>query len=575
MSESVFINLLFNVGLLILVAAALTKIPVVRRMLVEGKHSIGTQAALALIFALISIFSTYTGIRTHGAIVNTRVIGVLAAGLLCGPYVGLGASVLAGLHRYLFDIGGFTALSCAISTLAGGFIGAYFSPYVKRNNYNNIGIFFITCFAEICQMTIILLLSRPFSEALALVRIIALPMITLNALGMVFFIGTFHVVFLEENHQYAAKMQLALHIADQSLPNLKKGLYSKEHIQKTVQIIYESLLCVGVIISDTRQILAWKYNPKTESVLTCADFSQLISLLNKNPQPTQMDESEGLYLMPKNYILTAAPLLKMEEPIGFLIIISRKQWNGSDINSAFVAELATLFSTQLELGNLEHQKLLRRKAELQALQSQVNPHFLYNALNTISYVCRENADRARALLLTLSTYYRQTLEDERYVLNLHTEMHHVNNYLELEKARFEEKLIVDISIPDDLNCVVPAFILQPLVENAIRYGADQKGLRHVKIAAHDEEEMVRILVSDHGPGIPDEIIRQLYAKEEQYKHFGLSNVHKRLQGIYGKHCGLIIDNTPQGVTITFLIPKNHIYELPNYNQETNDEYSSN
>lgn len=560
MSDSIFINLLLNVGLLILVAATLTKIPVVRRMLVDGKNSIGNQAVLALIFGMISIFSTYTGIRTQGAIVNTRVIGVLAAGLLCGPYVGIGAAVIAGLHRYLFDIGGFTAFSCAVSTLAEGFIGAYFSRYFQKNNYNNLGIFLITCYAEICQMMIILMLSHPFAEALALVRVIAFPMITLNALGLVFFIGTFHVVFLEENHQYAAKMRLALHIADQSLPLLKKGLYSKKDMEQTAQIIYESLPCAGVIISDTEKALAWKYNLKTGAILTSQDLNRLISLLAKEPVAAQMDESGGLYLMPKSYTLTAAPLARMEQPIGFLMVISRKQWNSSNINTAFVSELASLFSTQLELGNLEYQKRLRRKAELLALQSQVNPHFLYNALNTISYVCRENPDRARNLLLTLSTYYRQTLENERYTLNLHTELYHINNYLELEQARFEEKLQVTISVPDDLDCMIPAFILQPLVENSIRYGADETGLRQVEIAAREETEAVRIMVSDHGPGIPPEIIEHLYSEKDNYKQFGLRNVHKRLKSIYNKNCGLMIGHTSQGTTVSFLIPKDHISE---------------
>mgnify|MGYP000004779588 CR=1 FL=1 len=94
----------------------------------------------------------------------------------------------------------------------------------------------------------------------------------------------------------------------------------------------------------------------------------------------------------------------------------------------------------------------------------MNPHFLYNALNTISCVCRENPDRARELILTLSSYYRQALENDQYMLSLHTELYHVASYLELEQARFEEKLVVELDVEDDLNCKVPSFILQPLVE---------------------------------------------------------------------------------------------------------------
>ena len=93
MPNTMFFSLLLNIGLLVLIATLLTKIPVVRSMLLGDNNPIGSRAALAVIFGLVSIFSTYTGVRAQGAIVNTRVIGVLAAGLLGGPYVGMGAAI--------------------------------------------------------------------------------------------------------------------------------------------------------------------------------------------------------------------------------------------------------------------------------------------------------------------------------------------------------------------------------------------------------------------------------------------------------------------------------------------------
>ncbi|MDD6058571.1 MAG: LytS/YhcK type 5TM receptor domain-containing protein, partial [Clostridiales bacterium] len=110
MEDTMFFNLLLNIGLLVLIANTLTTLTVVRNMLTEGKHTVKSCIALSVLFGLISICSTYTGVRTQGAIVNTRVIGVLAAGLLGGPYVGMGTALIGGLHRYLFDIGGFTAV---------------------------------------------------------------------------------------------------------------------------------------------------------------------------------------------------------------------------------------------------------------------------------------------------------------------------------------------------------------------------------------------------------------------------------------------------------------------------------
>ena len=192
MSNTMFFSLLLNIGLLVLIATLLTKIPVVRSMLLGDNNPIGSRAALAVIFGLVSIFSTYTGVRAQGAIVNTRVIGVLAAGLLGGPYVGMGAAIIGGLHRYLFDIGGFTAVSCAVSTFVEGLIGSVFSRRFKAGKIDSTGVFLITALAEVGQMLIILLISKPFPAALELVRLIAFPMIIMNALGMVVFIATFN-----------------------------------------------------------------------------------------------------------------------------------------------------------------------------------------------------------------------------------------------------------------------------------------------------------------------------------------------------------------------------------------------
>lgn len=560
MSDNIFLSLALNVGLLVLIATLLTKVPVVRRLLLDETNSIWSRMSLAVIFGCVSILSTYTGVGVNGAIVNTRVIGVIAAGLLGGPYVGIGAAVIAGLHRYLFDIGGFTAVSCAMSTLVEGMLGAFFSRYFRRGKWDNLSIFLLTAAAEICQMLIILVVAKPYSEALALVKIIAWPMIILNAFGMVAFIGTFNIVFVEEDNEAAGKMRLAFQIVEQCLPHLKRGLQNREDMDAAARIIFDSIKCSCVMMTDTRQILACEGQPKEMALFQMRELpaTALDAMETRKVVCCSSDDKENpLYPILKNHVIIAAPLIEMDQPVGALLLFVRKQWHSPGANISFADDLAKLFSTQLELSDLEYQKRLRKKAEFQALQSQVNPHFLYNALNTISSVCRENPDRARELLLVLATYYRQTLENERFLLNLHTELYHVKNYLELEKARFEEKLQIEILVPEDLHCMVPAFILQPLVENAIRYGADKKGVRYVRIQAQQEGGAVRIHVIDHGPGIREEVVRQLSQGGDPEHSYGLSNVHKRLLSIYGEQGGLRIETSAGGTDISFCVLPDH------------------
>ena len=574
MSNTMFFNLLLNIGLLVLIATMLTKLPMVRSMLLEDSHAMGSRAALAVIFGLVSIFSTYTGVRAQGAIVNTRVIGVLAAGLLGGPYVGIGAAVIGGLHRYLFDIGGFTAVSCAVSTFVEGLIGSAFSKRFKAGKIDGAGVFLITALAEIGQMAIILLISRPFPAALDLVRLIAFPMIIMNALGMVVFLGTFNMVFMEEDSQFAEKMRLAMGIVDQSLPHLRKGLYSTADMEATADIIYQSTSCAAVMITDAQKILAMKGENWYDVLRDEAVLKPILSSIHDRKPTTfsYAEKTDPLYHILKNHIIVAAPLIEMDKPVGSLTMMVKEHWHTSQSNLDFASELARLFSTQLELSDLDYQKQLRRKAEFKALQSQVNPHFLYNALNTISCVCRENPDRARELILTLSSYYRQALENDQYMLSLHTELYHVASYLELEQARFEEKLVVELVVEDDLNCKVPSFILQPLVENAVRHGGDRTGARHVSISAHSVEGMAEIAVADRGQGIPREVVLGLYTG--QGKGVGLSNVHKRLKSIYGEDNGLKIETSEAGSRVWFRIPLEP-EEIPGPIHETKQEESYN
>ena len=111
--------------------------------------------------------------------------------------------------------------------------------------------------------------------------------------------------------------------------------------------------------------------------------------------------------------------------------------------------------------------------------------------------------------------------------------------------------------------MVPSFILQPLVENAIRHGADRRGYRYVKIRAEEQDGGVTICVSDHGPGFPPEVLRQLYEGEasETGRSIGLFNVHRRLKSIYGEEGGLRISSSQEGSEAAFLISPSPVADM--------------
>lgn len=556
LTNSIFWNLTLNIGLLVLIASLLTKIELMRRMLVQKKSSILSQISLAIIFGLFCVLSTHTGVQVDGVIVNTRVIGALAGGILGGPVVGIGAGFIGGLHRYLYGINSLTSVACALSTLFAGIIGAIFHPHFQRGKWDEMSLFAITAFSEVVEMTMILLLSHPFTSALNIVKTIALPMIFLNSFGMLIFIATFKNVFIEKDQESANKLSLALSIAQQCLPYLRKGLSSREDLNKAISIILSSAICSSVMITDRNQILACD---QSDSSLDIERFKELplpakqAMERNQFVTLTETRNNNNLKGVLRSHTIIAAPLTKTDQPIGCLIVFVKRRWLNLEADISFVKGLATLFSTQLELSEIEYQKALRQRAEFSALQSQINPHFLYNSLNTVSCICRENPARARELLMAMATYFRQTLDTDRCMISLKEEIANVNNYLTLEKARFEEKLEVTIDIPGDVDCLVPTLILQPIVENAVKYGVDSYGCRRINITARQNSGCVSISVSDGGPGFPPDVLAKLESGSGESKRIGLSNVQKRLKSIYGQEYNLLITSGPDGSRVEFMI----------------------
>jgi sigma-B regulation protein RsbU (phosphoserine phosphatase) len=139
---------------------------------------------LALLFGLVAIYGTYSGVQTAGAIANIRNMGPMMAGLIAGPWVGLGAGVIGGIQRYF--MGGFTALPCAVGTMLSGVLaGSLFLAFKGK-----VGIWKPTVFAflmETADMALLLLAARPFNDALHLVSIIAMPMILADTFGIAVF----------------------------------------------------------------------------------------------------------------------------------------------------------------------------------------------------------------------------------------------------------------------------------------------------------------------------------------------------------------------------------------------------
>ena len=188
------------------------------------------------------------------------------------------------------------------------------------------------------------------------------------------------------------------------------------------------------------------------------------------------------------------------------------------------------------------------KSELAAIKAQLNPHFLYNVFNTINASVPPKQEKTRMLIATLSDLFRYQLKaSKKELVSLEEELEFVKKYLELEKARFEERLNIRINVSKELYSEkIPPMLLQPLVENSVKHGisASLEG-GEISISIFKEESKLKFEIADTGKGVTDK-------KSMFGKGIGLSNTQLRLQKMYQSQLE-ILDNQPQGLKIRFAI----------------------
>lgn len=552
-------ELMLNIGLLLIVGNLLSKVRLVQNMLLEESRDWKRQLVLSLLFGAIIILSTYTSIDIGSYNLNTRVIGAIAAGLLGGPLVGMYASLIGAVYVYFFSSPSAFAAASAFSTALFGLLGGGFYPYFQRGKWEYKDLFFLTCFAEAADMVVILRMTSPFKLAFQTVLTVAGPMIILNSIGILLFISSFNNVFIRQDMESSRQLHLASEVSRKCMGILRNGLKNMDDIDKAADIILKETGWAGIMITDQTKVLAWKYNQHKLSQIDRPDLPSMAAeamITKKIATSGQVNREDPLYEIMKEYSITAAPLLIWDQPIGCMVAWTKRQWVARRSEAVLLQNIVTVISTHIAMAELENQKRMRQKAEFKALQFQVNPHFLFNALNTISYVSRENPDRARELLVILANYFRYNLNSEVYMVPMADELEHVKDYLELEKARFEEKLEVVYDVKGNLDIQVPTLILQPIVENAVKHGVDSRGVRYVAISVQENKDGLQVCIADHGRGFPEEVLEKLKKEEAVGKSVGLLNVHKRMKSIYGEDHGLNIVNTDCGSCVELRFEKN-------------------
>lgn len=540
----IYIQLLERMALVALAAYIYNQSHIFKN-LIKDELTLGDKISMVIFFSGLSIMGTYTGINLEPyAIANTRPIGAFMAGYVGGPVIGGIVGLIAGTHRFM--LGGYTAFACGLSTVVEGLMGALARKYSKDGNFSAKAGFWGAAVAEMLQMLIIIAFSRPLDDSIALVKTVAYPMIIINSIGVVVFINIIKNAREEYTRLGAVESQKVLNIAKRTINHIRKGL-DKTTAKNIAEIIYEIGNLKGVFVADKKELLSYCGDEIEEGLLIKSinnyyedpDF-RIVSFMSKGKQ--------------KFFYFT--PLYSLENDFEGVIGLQAK--SERDINGYFedfARELSDLLSNQIEIHKLNKIAHEAAVAENKALRAQIEPHFLFNALNTISSFCRTNPFKARELIVDLSNYFRQTLKRQEDFVPLSEELDFVESYLCIERARFGDRLLVNIEVPRELMEIkMPVFILQPIIENSIKHGILPKengGIVNLNII--ELGGLVEISILDSGVGMTDERLEEVCLN---WPGLGLNNVNQRLKLLYGQDSALNISTTlGLGTKVSFRIPK--------------------
>lgn len=384
-----------------------------------------------------------------------------------------------------------------------------------------------------------------------------IPAVGISGLTVVAFVLIRH--FVSSDHQRADQVEKTLTLANETLGYLRQGL-SEESAQAVCELLLPNVDAVAVGISSTDTVLGFAGQDSQLHPQGSPAAISMEQLISPSGEPRSLLTTTDLGLADggTSSVIKAAlvnPLVVRSQPVGALKLYYRRKRDIDETQETIATGFAELLSTQLSLHELDAQTELATRMRLKALQAQINPHFLFNTINTIASLIRTDPPRARDLLREFAIFYRRILENSQDLITITQEVDQVQRYLIFEKARFgEDRIAMDVRIEPGLEGLqVPSFVIQPIVENSVGHAMRDEGTLHISVDVMRSGDDVVAKVADDGVGMTSEQAGK--ALQPGYGSgigIALKNVDDRLKGYFGAESGIRIESELGVGTTVFL-----------------------
>ncbi|GAA2906391.1 two-component system LytT family sensor kinase [Microbacterium keratanolyticum] len=338
----------------------------------------------------------------------------------------------------------------------------------------------------------------------------------------------------------------ALHQASLAAPHLRGGLSGPDVVKASRHLrVLLGSAAVAIVSEDDSVWFDGASDGLESAARRIAAQVRASGRRQVFPSPRQQGALEAV----------GAPIRVDDQVVGVLVAFAERV-PATLVRAA--EEVADWCAAQLALGGLDASRTQLAEAELRSLRAQISPHFIYNALTAIASFILTDPARARELVLEFADFTRYSFRRKGEFTTLAEELGSIHSYLELERARFGDRLRVTLQIaPETLATVIPFLSVQPLVENAVRHGLEPgEGGGEIRIIARDVGVATEITVEDDGVGMDPTALQATLTAADDGLHVGLRNVDTRLRQLYGSEGGLVVEtNTGAGTLVRMQVPK--------------------
>lgn len=488
------------------------------REAISAKHFSRKHTILFIIlFSVMSICGTYWNVSAGGGIINFRAVGIILGGFVGGPIVGTVTGLITGFHRAFFIQTDASFIHGGLSILQG--IAAGFLSKRLKSHHQQLWLwaFIDALVLELLFWMFFAFLTFPQSlDNPYGFFSLSLPIIVTNTIAVSLFYMVIEFFIHQRDSEKTQTTRTTFNAVAALFATLHDG-FNNTNIASIAELVTSSLPNLTWTAISYKDHLYIHTNYRNDTDRNQGDAEIAILKLQKK--------------LPDMPHLMTLPVMYHHDTVGYIIAAKSKGDTFTKMGIEFLHGICHVMEAIYEYDKMKEEENLLAEAEIRALQAQINPHFLYNTLNTISYYVRSDPDTARKLIQYLSDYFRHSLNNPSKLIPLSEELHVIESYTELERARFGDRLKITYDFPKDkLDTIqVPPLLLQPLVENAVIHGIFKRPEGgKIKVGLIEHPKYYKIYVLDTGVGMSPRKRKKLLIDHKRRDQIGLINVHQRL-----------------------------------------------